>query len=408
MDFDGRGDASLPFRGDASNMIPLLRRTLERNGDMDSLAGELTTMDLGEVLTLIADKRLTGQLLLDEGDVSKSIFIQDGQVTQCSSNQLRDSFGQMLRQFDRIGDAELQMAQEAQVREQTLLGVQLVRLGLMGQEDVCQNLVAKMRETILDAVQWQGGTFRFLRGALPPDIPAIDVAVEVRSLLQEVEFRKTVWETMRQVFPSDRLTLIPHEERLPRGLQPGSLDSRIYDMIHAGATLGEIGDQLFRSPFFLYQKIYALYRQGAVEIGPERPPEQPMMVGESMEDATQMVNMARSFLQSGNYSQAELILDQILETNPLPDVMQFKAKVEEAHLQSLRQRILDPDPIPRLVRSVDGLSLSAQEKYLLRRIDGTRSVHVLLRISPMREFDALKCLEHFIDAGYVEMPIAIP
>ena len=378
---------------------------------MDSLAGELTTMELGEVLSLVGSKRLTGRLTLEQGSVAKIFYIQDGQITLSDSSLERESFALMLRQFERIGEQDLARADEAKKREGTLLGVQLVRLGLMTQEDVRQNLVARTRETMLDAVQWMSGTFRFERGALPEDRPAIDAAVDLVPLLQEVEFRKTVWDTMRQVFPSEHVTLVPHEEKLPRGLQAGSLDSRIFALIHQGETLAGIGEKLFRSPFFLYQKMYALYRQGAIGIGPEKRPDEPMFVGEPVDDVAQMMRMARSFMNSGRFSQAELMASQIVEMSPTPEAQQLLGEIESAHLQALQASILQPNPAPRMtcdIRTLKGLSLSPQEKYLLSRIDGSRTVRMLLRVTPMREFDALKCLEHFVEAGYIELPVAIP
>ena len=378
---------------------------------MDSLAGELTTMEIGEVLTLIGSKRLTGQLLVEDEPLRKSFFIQDGQLIQSASNQERESFGQLLCQFGSITPAQLERAMESKFQEQTLLGVQLVRLGFMTEEDVCQSLVVKMRETLLDIVQWQGGAFRFLRGVLPSDRPALEVSVEVNSLLPEVEFRKTAWETIRQIFSSEQLSFVVHEDRLPRSLVPGSLDDRLFQQMREGCTLAELSQSLYSSRFFLHQKLYALYRQGAIELGPERRPDAPMLVGESMDDTSQMLILARGFIQSGSFAQAELIAARAIEISPSPEAQQLLAEAEAAHLTALQQRILEPNPAPCMSRGMPdlkNLALSPQEKYLLSRIDGVRTVRSLLRITPMREFDALKCIEHFVEAGYIELPVAMP
>lgn len=376
---------------------------------MDSLSGELTTMEIGEVLALIGSKRLTGQLLVEDGVRRKSFFIQDGQIIQSASNQERESFGQLLCQIDRISRDELDMAMEAKHGEQTLLGVQLVKLGLMTEEEVRQSLVVKMRETLLDILQWAEGTFRFLRGVLPSDRPALDVALDVNALAPEIEFRKTAWETMRQIFGSEGITFLVHEDRLPRAPVPGSLDDKLFGRMRAGNTLGELSADLFSSPFFLYQKLYALYRQGAIEVGPARQAEAPMLVGESMDDTAHMLRLARGFIQSGNFEQAELIAARAIEISPSPEAQQVLSQAESAHWTELKRRLLDPNPTPRMCCSLSelkNLALTPQEKYLLSRIDGSRTVRSLLRVTPMREFDALRCIEHFAQAGYVELPKA--
>lgn len=376
---------------------------------MDSLAGELTTMEIGEVLALIGGKRLTGQLLVEDGARRKSFFIRDGQIVQCASNQERESFGQLLCQLDRITRAQLERAMEAKHREQTLLGVQLVKLGFMAEEAVRQSLAVKARETLLDILQWTDGNFRFLRGVLPSERPALDAALDIGSLAPEIEFRKTAWEAMRQIFPSERISFLVHEERLPRAPVPGSLDDRLFGRMRAGRTLGELSEELFSSPFFLYQKLYALYRQGAIEVGPERQAETPLLVGESMDDTAQMLMLARGFIQSGNFEQAELIAARAIEISPSPEAQQVLAQAESAHWAALQRSLLAPNPTPRMCCSpseLKELALTPQEKYLLSRIDGVRTVRSLLRVTPMREFDALRCIEHFVDAGYIELPKA--
>lgn len=376
---------------------------------MDSLAGELTTMEIGEVLALIGSKRLTGQLLVEDGVRRKSFFIQDGQIIQCASNQERESFGQLLCQLGRISRDELDTAMTAKHGEQTLLGIQLVRLGFMTEEAVRQSLAVKMRETLLDILQWVDGTFRFLRGVLPSDRPALDVALDIASLAPEIEFRKTAWESMRQVFTSERLTFLVHEGRLPRAPVPGSLEDRLFGRMREGCTLGELSADLFSSPFFLYQKLYALYRQGAIELGPERHGEAPLLVGESLDDTAQMLMLARGFIQSGHFEQAELIAARAIEISPSKEAQQVLAQAESAHWAALQRDLLEPNPTPRMrcgLSELKNLTLSPQEKYLLSRIDGSRTVRSLLRVTPMREFDALRCIEHFVDAGYIELPQA--
>ncbi len=374
---------------------------------MDSLAGELTTMEIDEVLALIGTKRLTGQLLLEDGVRRKSFFIKEGEVVQCSSNQEHESFGQLLRQLDRVTSEQLERAMDAKHGARTLLGVQLVQLGYMTEDEVRQTLLVRMRETLLDILQWPEGTFRFLRDLEPSDLPSLNVSLDVASLGPEIEFRKTAWETMRHIFETERVTFIVNEERLPCAPVPDSLDDRLFERMRAGKTLAEISAELFSSPFFLYQKLYALYRNGVIALGPTREPETPLLVGESMDDTAQMLSLARGFIQSGNFEQAELVAARAIEISPTPEAHQVLAQAEAAHFAELRRRLLEPNPAPRLsdgLASFKNLSLSPHEKYLLSRIDGTRTVRSLLRISPMREFDALRCIAHFADTGYIELP----
>ncbi|MDR0966751.1 MAG: DUF4388 domain-containing protein [Myxococcales bacterium] len=371
---------------------------------MDSLAGELTTMEIGEVLSLLGKKRLTGQLLIEAGPRRKSFFIQDGQLIQSASNLEEESFGNFLRQIDRISEAQLQMAIEANLTERTLLGVQLIRLGFMTEADVCEALVLRIRESLLGVVQWTDATFRFLRGVMPSDRPALEVALDIAALLPEVAFREMAWASMRSVFVSDQITFRVRDDRLATALLPDAVDDKLLALMRQGHTFAEIEAALYRSRFFLQQKIFALIGEGIVEPAPDRSSESPLFIGESMDDPTQLIALAHTLVTSGRFEQAALVAAQAIELSPTPEAQKLLAHTEAAHLAALQRSLVEPNPALRMTcdaSKLDRLALTPQERYLLSRIDGTRTVRSLLRVTPMRALDTLKCIEHFTLVGYI-------
>ncbi len=52
---------------------------------------------------------------------------------------------------------------------------------------------------------------------------------------------------------------------------------------------------------------------------------------------------------------------------------------------------------------VKEMSLSAPEKYLLSRIDGTRDIQAIVHVSPLQELEALKLFRRFVDDGLVKL-----
>jgi hypothetical protein len=50
------------------------------------------------------------------------------------------------------------------------------------------------------------------------------------------------------------------------------------------------------------------------------------------------------------------------------------------------------------------MPLSARERYLLSRVDGTKDVASIIELSPFHELDALKLLNRFVDSGLVKLP----
>jgi hypothetical protein len=49
------------------------------------------------------------------------------------------------------------------------------------------------------------------------------------------------------------------------------------------------------------------------------------------------------------------------------------------------------------------LQLTPQERYLLSRIDGIRDIKAIIRVSPIRELEALKCFVAFVGQGLVNI-----
>jgi hypothetical protein len=49
------------------------------------------------------------------------------------------------------------------------------------------------------------------------------------------------------------------------------------------------------------------------------------------------------------------------------------------------------------------MQLSSPERYLLSRIDGKRDLGSIIGLSPLKELDALKYLQGFVDNGMVKL-----
>jgi hypothetical protein len=47
------------------------------------------------------------------------------------------------------------------------------------------------------------------------------------------------------------------------------------------------------------------------------------------------------------------------------------------------------------------LPLSAPERYLLSRVDGKRELEAIVRVAPLKEFEALTYFDRFIGQGWV-------
>ena len=87
--------------------------------------------------------------------------------------------------------------------------------------------------------------------------------------------------------------------------------------------------------------------------------------------------------------------------------MQALLKEAEAGLLVLlRNQLINTPRIPALLvapAQFKDYPLTPAERYLLSRIDGIRDIRAIIRVSPIREVDALKSFVRFVEQGLISL-----
>jgi hypothetical protein len=326
------------------------------------LMGTFALMPLPDLVEFLARRKVSGSLTCERGTVRKVLFIVSGVAVGASSNDPREYLGQILMNFGHITEEQLTKAFETQEETKIRLGKVLTMVGLVQPSVIKDTLALKIRETLLDAFVWDSGVFR-VDDAAPPAVDELDVEVPLQEIVREAEFRTTAWQAFRAQFPTGTATLVVDEARVPADLLDGSVDARLLELAREGKTIDEVGLALHATDFHLYQRLYALNRQGILE-------------------ASEEIDLAAS------------------EVAPPP--------VEEngTALAELRRAFLEPPRTPRLkvkTQDVALMRLSAAEKYLLGRCDGTRDLRQIVQLAPLAEPEVLRALQKFVDGRIVEL-----
>jgi Domain of unknown function (DUF4388) len=380
---------------------------------MHGLSGDFETMPLKDVVNYLGNRRLSGKLLVQRSGVFKDLTLSEGAVISASSNQPREYLGQFLINMGHLTEDQLGRAFEAQRETDFRLGKILVIKGIVPEATVLSMLSLKFREMVLDAFQWTDGEFQFETVDVSNPLAGLDVRVDLLDIHREGEFRETAWEAIRAAFPSGKARLTVDEKKLPEPRQPGSMDERLVQLIKDGLTIDEMALALHASDFYLYQRLYALYRREAVKarevttpppIAAEPEPEPQIIGSESSVD--EVLQAARMFLDGLNYRDGEVLARRAHEMAPSPETAELLKQAETGLLEALRLVLMDPPQVPALLvpqAQLKTMQLSAPERYLLSRIDGKRDVAAIVRVSPLHELDALKYFQSFVDSGFVKL-----
>lgn len=393
---------------------------------MRGLSGDFATMPVKDLVVHLGNRRVTGVLRLERGDVHKQLLLREGHVTSASSDLPREFLGQFLINMGHLTEEQFEKAFATQKETSILLGKILVMTGLVSESTIQSTLSLKFRETLLDAFHWEEGEFEFHAADELPIPDGLDVSVDLLDIHREGEFRETAWQAMRAVFPSGRVRLGVDVGKLAEPPQPGSLDARLVAAIQEGLTLDEIGATLNSTDFFLYQRLYALYRRDAVKVVDEAPvgyqprvaaradsqrvaaavrPAQTSVIG-SESPAAEVLQAARMFLENGNLKDGEALARRAYELAPSSETAELLKSAETALLESLRGTLMESPQVPSLLvapAQLKAMPLTAPERYLLSRIDGRRDVAAIVRVSPLQELEALKFFSGFLDQGLVKL-----
>jgi hypothetical protein len=370
---------------------------------MRGLMGSFSVLPLAELVDLIARRRMSGTLTCERGTVRKSVHLLDATAVGASSNDAREYLGQLLINYGHLDEEQLAKAFRTQEETHVRLGKVLTMVGLVPPETVREVLAIKIRETILDVYLWDSGIFSF-DDRPPAAVDVLDAAVPLADIAREAEFRATAWSAFRGEFPSGAAALEVDDAHLPPAAGPGTVDGKVVALAREGKTIDEIGLGLHATDFHLYQRLYALARQGVLRAAPT--PLAPAAVADAAAPAD-LVDRARALLAEGRAGDAERVAARAVELAPGTDsARSVLAEAERVLAERLRAELLGPDRRPRLripPHEIARLQLSAADKYLLSRCDGRRDVLQLTAAAPLREFDVLKALRRFADAELVEI-----
>jgi hypothetical protein len=372
---------------------------------MHGLNGDLSTMPLADLVVYLGNRRASGTLALDQGHTHKEVVIQAGAVRGASSNLPREYLGQFLINIGQITEDQFHKAYETQRETQVPLGKILVMIGLVTGDSLQHALALKFRETLLSAYDWVQGEFSFDPTKTSISKEAVELSVDLLDIHREGALRESAWRAIRGTFPRGDVQIEIHAQNLPEQPRPGSFDDKLIALAREGLTIDELALALHATDFLLYHRLFALLKLDAVRILAPRP----VGAGGGLKLGAEpppgeIAAHARRYLEAGQLREAEALARRAYEQQVSPETSDLLKQAEAQLLAQLRSQLMEPGGAPRLLiapAQVKSSDMSAPERYLLSRVDGTRTVRAIVQVSPLRELDALKYFQEFIDRGLI-------
>jgi len=381
-----------------------------------ALSGNLKTMLPGDLLQWLSLGQKTGTLVISNKRVEKKIFFRSGRVISSASNDPREYLGQFLMSHDYITEAELKKAMEVQQQSGILLGKILVMIDVIGEEDLQRFMRRKAEESIYDIFLWSDGDFYFVDDELP-QMEMIQLQVDVTGIIMEGTRRVDEWNRIRELVPSQGVIPVPQKEVDYTDLE--EVEEPIVRAIDGKRTIADIVLESRSSEFVVSSTVYTLVRHGFCSLEDpstskmraitDEQAAAPVVSGEFNEDdeIQSLLTAAQAALRTRDYEKTQRMLRAAQNLDPNhPKVRSAIKGAETVILGELRTQGVMDSKVPKVSRSLEDITqmnFSPNEGFILSRINGQWDIGSLIKISPIRETDAMLIFHKLWKEGIIAL-----
>jgi hypothetical protein len=367
-----------------------------------SVSGNLKTMLPGDLLQWLSLGQKTGTLCVRNKGTEKKIFFRNGRVISSASNDPREYLGQFLMSHGYITEPELMKAMEVQAQSRILLGKILVMIDVITEEDLQRLMRLKAEEEIYDIFLWNEGDFQFADDDLP-QMEMIPLQVDVTGLIMEGTRRVDEWNRIH--------TLIGHEGLIPNIVKEipeeeleDDAQRTVINAIDGKRSLAELVLESRSSSFNVASTVFHLTREGYVKLtdptivvlptAPKTDPDSaPFEEFSEDDEIVSLIARAQQSMRGREYEKAQRLLKAAENLDPNHQRVRNAIKgAEAAILSDLRGQGLHDSKVPRVAKPLEEITqmnFTPNEGFMLSRINGQWDLGSLIKISPIREPDAM-------------------
>ena len=231
-----------------------LREPIIFQGDIGGIGSTI------EVVNFVISAKLTGQLTLVKGDVRKSLFIDQGELSAARSNHLDDRLSEVLFRFGALDREAIDEAEEACSQSNQPLGNYLIKKGILEQAQLFLYFKKQVEDIFYSTLLWNQGEFYFTVSHFN-DNPT-PLKINAQQLLLEGVRRADEMKRYRKLFSSPQVIVefVRSSEELNDELKA------ILSYIQTPRSLKQLIDYFRVGEFNIYQRVFKLVNQGYLKL----------------------------------------------------------------------------------------------------------------------------------------------
>ncbi len=238
----------------------------EGDGPIVRLAGEVTAPGvLCDIMALVAQAGWKGELVVVNGQASRSLFFETGNILGGQTNVVGERLGALLYRLGVLTSAQLEII-GASLGEGRKFGEVAVERGFITTEKLFEVIVEQTKEIAFATLLVDDGMFYFLDRYDPARI-AMQHHVSANNVLMEGVQRMDESKYFRERIPSDNHIPVPIAGRS----DPEDELKKVWDACDGRRSVLEIGRVCGLGEFDVTRELFQLVRTGFLHISPPTP-----------------------------------------------------------------------------------------------------------------------------------------
>ena len=289
-----------------------------RDAEEFTIKGELGTSSVPDLLRSIAASGETGVLMARRGEVTKSVYIQQGRPVYAASDDLDERLGESLLVRGRI-TARQYVEASRQMGPGRRLGAVLVEMEAIEPNELMLAVEAQVREILVDLMTWTHGDYEFaIKEMDPSELLALDIPIE--NVIMEGIRRSRAWSQVQNGIGDIESVPVPsgNAEVLQR-LELTEEEQEVLSHVNGRSSVEQICQVSYLSNFETCRILWALQLVGAVrrtQTGDEaaaQVQERELELEEIVEKFNQMFGRIYGFLKGRIGDSVDGFMEEALE-----------------------------------------------------------------------------------------------
>jgi hypothetical protein len=258
------------------------------------LEGDLSAIQLPDLLSFLGMIRGSGRLALSNGDLERTIHWKDGEIIFATSNSNEHSLGQFLLRNGKITETQYEESKR-RVTATTRHGKLLVQMGAISPKDLWWGVKNQALEIIYSLFGWKGGRFTFAESHDEITGERIVLQMNSSSVIMEGIRRLDESARIREKIPSLDLIFIKVPGMVPdfHDLEMSEHEMRLFEEIDGKGSIRDLIRKSEMTEFEVTRMLFQLLTARIIEIAPEERGFRPVFL--DVEDSPELLKIISTY-----------------------------------------------------------------------------------------------------------------